>query len=192
MFRELIICLLCIHYISPQSNGVLTPGQQITPSQTCEDITPTTANDCTKVTRSNGDYCCYIEGMRNYSNEKKCITIPKTAYTGKSTVVHNDRVYTMTCPVATYVRTPLLKCGTGGQSSQEECSTFSSFAESCCYFDGVVEAGSPVTAEKGCYWLGNKYYKGRINWATMELNCNGEIIKLSLMALMLALSVLLF
>jgi hypothetical protein len=146
-------------------------------SFTCTDTTPNQAADCNgKLTNSN-NLCCYIETVQGEKN-KKCISVPKSSYSGSSVYVEDELTYSIDCGSNAPKQGIILKsCGPSNAISKKDCSTGSSFVDSCCYYSGT---GATITPKpnQGCYWLGTKY-DGETTWGGMPLECNSNYLTYS-------------
>jgi hypothetical protein len=145
----------------------------------CASTVPTKESDCFNASTDSGEYCCYLTGLINYSNEKLCLNIPQSAYTGETKYAYNNKVYNIACNFSG--KTTILEKCSGTPDSKKGCSTGSSFTNSCCYYE-KTKTDSPnekvQNTETGCYWLGTKY-SGEISWAGLKLSCSENFLTLS-------------
>lgn len=149
---------------------------------TCSDTQPVTASDCTNQ-QSFYNYCCYAKGLGS-RNDTLCYEIPKTAYSGSSSATLNGTTYSVNCGNVSQSFTPLAICGPSKPASVDDCKLGSTNLISCCYNSGYGNI-SPA-----CYNLQTKY-KGKLNWANIDLECSAEYLNFS-MILTLAFLIALF
>jgi hypothetical protein len=146
----------------------------------CSSTVPTKSGDCFSKSSNNREICCYLTGLNSYSNDKLCVSIPNSAFTGETKYSYDNKIYNIECdyPGTSSI---LEKCG-GTPDSKKGCSTGSSFTNSCCYYE-KTETESPNEKVKntktGCYWLGTKF-EGEISWAGLMLACNSSFLTYSL------------
>jgi hypothetical protein len=123
-------------------------------------------------------------------NKKMCRRIPYSAYyEDNSYETINDLVYKVTCN-GRYrgPATILEQCGNVVKASEakfEKCKEHSTLVNSCCFTNGNGNIA------KGCYWLGSKY-EGDINWAGVDLECNMNYLKFSLVVYLIFIFSILF
>jgi len=151
-------------------------SQNIIPTTlSCSNTSPKSANDCFNNLTNDDNICCYLSGVQTYANEKMCISIPSTSYVGDLSYILSKKTYNIQCRVSTSTPTFLKQCGFAGALSSSDCSTGSTFVNSCCYYSGTDVNKTP----QGCYWLGTKY-SGKTNWAGLSLECASNNIMISL------------
>ncbi len=172
----IIICTLAINLINTQSN--------ISTDYQCSSTKPTTATDCHSNNTSPSDFCCYLSGVQLFANTKLCLNIPKDSYNGDSQYNYNGVTYNISCPNSgSSSKTILKSCGPSDATGSMDCSTGSSFVNSCCY--NSLKDLSPV----GCYSLGSKF-EGKTKWAGLELECNSKYITFSSVLIIILISIL--
>ncbi len=153
----------------------------------CSKKTPSSQEDCTNLNSAGmyGDLCCYLESISE-SSEKKCISIPFSAYLSYVEYYNlNGILYKITCDIKNrYEKKNAVLNPCGGKVSHpnmKKCKKYSSYVDSCCYYNGKEEENEYVDlypdTEEGCYWLGAKY-KGTISWGGMKLKCNCQFLKI--------------
>ena len=155
-------------------------------SMSCSKSTPSSLKDCSQYNSPGmyGDLCCYYEPI-NSTIAKKCVSIPFSAYLSYVTYSSIDNtLYKVTCDNSTrYDKKEAVLNRCGGEvnnPSMKKCKKYSSYVDSCCYYNGNEEDNEygelyPST-DKGCYWLGAKY-KGTISWGGMKLKCDCQFLK---------------
>ena len=146
----------------------------------CSSTVPNSKGDCFGKSSSNGELCCYLTGLDAYSNDRLCLAIPTSAFSGESKYSYDNKIFNIECDY-TAPSSILEKCG-GTPDSRKGCSTGSSFTNSCCYYE-KTDTGSVNEKVKntntGCYWLGTKY-EGEISWAGLLLSCDSSFLTYSL------------
>lgn len=146
----------------------------------CSSTIPTSQSDCFNATTDSNQYCCYLTGINNYSDEKFCLNVPQTAYTGETKYAYDNKVYNIACDFSE--ETTILEKCPGEPTSKKGCSTGSSFTNSCCYYK-KIDTDSPnekvQNSDTGCYWLGTKF-NGDISWAGLKLSCSQNFLTFSI------------
>jgi hypothetical protein len=147
--------------------------------KSCTSFIPNSKEECSKFNDA-VNYCCY------YTNENKfydhCDFVNAAAYlTMANTTMYSGMNFTMNCGANT--QNNLKKCGIGKESSQQECSKFSSNYNSCCYYNHYGTSGCVMTDSKisGAYLNGN-----------VILECYNGIIKYSIMVSLFIVLIVLF
>jgi len=149
-------------------------------SSDCSSTLPTSKEDCYTKSLSNGELCCYLTGLNAYSSDKLCLGIPTSAFSGESKYSYDNKIYNIECNYSG-PSSILEKCG-GTPDSRKGCSTGSSFANSCCYYEQTETESvneKVKNTKTGCYWLGTKY-EGEISWAGLLLSCDSSFLTYSL------------
>ena len=143
----------------------------------CTDTIPFQASDCINKSTNTNNICCYIDSIQG-PRDRRCISIPKSSYSGSTVYVKEERTYSIDCGSGVSKQATILKsCGPSNAISKKDCSTGSSFVESCCYYTGKGATISPNPSQ-GCYWLGTKY-DGETTWGGMPLECASEHLTFS-------------
>lgn len=178
----LLISSLVFAIVNTQDQTTILPTDL-----SCEVTTPTRVEDCTQRKTNTGNKCCYLSGTLNYANEKLCLSLPPSTYAGRTSFYYSGKTYNINCQDNTHTPTILKSCGPKDitPTGKADCSTGSSFVNSCCWFAGINSSTSP----KGCYWLGTKY-SGDTTWGGLELNCNATFLSFSLSLLFFFLAAL--
>ena len=159
----------------------------------CDNITEAgNETDCTSVKLSNSnrypDYCCFYEQIDPKNDTQKfCRTVPYSSFYQEETYENiNDHLYKVTCKSDEGNKTYLEQCGDVNKGSNvdfEDCKEYSTLLNSCCFTEGNSDL------KKGCYWLGTKY-EGDIYWAGVDMECNLNYIKYSLVYLIFIFSII--
>jgi hypothetical protein len=145
----------------------------------CASTTPTTETDCFNASTDSSEYCCYLTGINSYANEKLCLNVPHTTYTGETKYAYNNKVYNIACDFSE--KTTILEKCSGEPTSKKGCSKGSSFTNSCCYYEKTETESTNEKVQNtdtGCYWLGTKY-SGEITWAGLNLSCKENFLTYS-------------
>ena len=155
----------------------------------CESETPSDLSDCSKYDSPGmyGDLCCFYK-RESTTEGSKCVTVPYSAYLNYVQYdTLNGTLYKVQCNYENKrynkAAAVLTKCGEDIKNpSMKKCKGYSSYVDSCCYYNGDVsdnEYGElfPKETERGCYWLGAKY-RGKISWGGMHLNCASTFLNL--------------
>ena len=155
----------------------------------CESETPSDLSDCSKYDSPGmyGDLCCFYK-RESTTEGSKCVSVPYSAYLNYVQYdTLNGTLYKVQCNYENKrynkAAAVLTKCGEDIKNpSMKKCKGYSSYVDSCCYYNGDVsdnEYGElfPKETERGCYWLGAKY-RGKISWGGMHLNCASTFLNL--------------
>ena len=155
----------------------------------CESETPSDLADCSKYDSPGmyGDLCCFYK-RESTTEGSKCVSVPYSAYLNYVQYdTLNGTLYKVQCNYENKrynkAAAVLTKCGEDIKNpSMKKCKGYSSYVDSCCYYNGDVsdnEYGElfPKETERGCYWLGAKY-RGKISWGGMHLNCVSTFLNL--------------
>lgn len=155
----------------------------------CESETPSNLSDCSKYDSPGmyGDLCCFYK-RESTTEGSKCVSVPYSAYLNYVQYdTLNGTLYKVQCNYENKrynkAAAVLTKCGEDIKNpSMKKCKGYSSYVDSCCYYNGDVsdnEYGElfPKETERGCYWLGAKY-RGKISWGGMHLNCVSTFLNL--------------
>lgn len=155
----------------------------------CESKTPSNLSDCSKYDSPGmyGDLCCFYK-RESTTEGSKCVSVPYSAYLNYVQYdTLNGTLYKVQCNYENKrynkAAAVLTKCGEDIKNpSMKKCKGYSSYVDSCCYYNGDVsdnEYGElfPKETERGCYWLGAKY-RGKISWGGMHLNCVSTFLNL--------------
>lgn len=155
----------------------------------CESETPSDLSDCSKYDSPGmyGDLCCFYK-RESTTEGSKCVSVPYSAYLNYVQYdTLNGTLYKVQCNYENKrynkAAAVLTKCGEDIKNpSMKKCKGYSSYVDSCCYYNGDVsdnEYGElfPKETERGCYWLGAKY-RGKISWGGMHLNCVSTFLNL--------------
>ena len=153
---------------------------------------PTEESQCSKYNSPGmyGDLCCFYKIHQGNSTGQgsKCVSVPYSAYLNYVQYdTLNGTLYKVQCNYENKrynkAAAVLTKCGEDIKNpSMKKCKGYSSYVDSCCYYNGDVsdnEYGElfPKETERGCYWLGAKY-RGKISWGGMHLNCASTFLNL--------------
>lgn len=155
----------------------------------CESQTPSDLSHCSKYDSPGmyGDLCCFYK-RESTTEGSKCVSVPYSAYLNYVQYdTLNGTLYKVQCNYENKrynkAAAVLTKCGEDIKNpSMKKCKGYSSYVDSCCYYNGDVsdnEYGElfPKETERGCYWLGAKY-RGKISWGGMHLNCVSTFLNL--------------
>ena len=147
------------------------------------------------------DMCCYYELVKTDQEEeptpeKLCRPIPYSARMDINYDIIDNKLYKVTCNPQELEGTKkkeitvLQRCGEDvSDPSVKKCKEYSSYVDSCCYWNGMDTIGNNLRPypdpqkdggqSRGCYWLGAKF-DGEIYWGTMKLQCSSFYQKISL------------
>lgn len=170
-----LVFLFFIDIIYSQTSGT----NNLSVSQ-CNSVTPSAVTDCYKAEsqiNNKDEKCCYLEGYSD-STKKMCLDIPKIAYVDSPIYKYNGVLYKIQCNGLSVSATTLSRCAIDFPTGTVDCSTASSYTESCCY----------SSDDKKCYLLGAKY-QGKTVWNNLNLDCiscflNVNLWKISLFLLL--------
>ncbi len=147
-------------------------------SQTCMSFKPKNVQDCTSI-KSDNEYCCHLSASNLPQDiANRCYTLPKTAYSGDSTIVVDNYSYFIDCGVKV-TKTALPSCGAPDAAGKKNCMKGATFTNSCCW----------DLDNKKCVWLGTKY-TGQTKWAKLNLECSAADLSVSLMIIFAILSII--
>jgi hypothetical protein len=157
----------------------------------CEKEKPSDLTNCSQYDSPGmyGDLCCFYKIYNgSTTDQSKCVSVPYSAYLNYVEYDTLDGIlYEVYCNYKNKrynkAAAVLTKCGEDIKNpSMKKCKGYSSYVDSCCYYNGEVsdnEYGDlfPKDTERGCYWLGAKY-RGKISWGGMHLNCASTFLNL--------------
>ncbi len=132
--------------------------------------------------------CCFLNPLypKNTNITSKCKTVPYSSYfKGYKRDYIDNVLYEVKCPEYNITTLALEKCGKNEAKSLDDCKKYSTFVDSCCFFNEVYDDRANNEGEEKleinkCYWLGSKY-EGTIKWAGAELKCYNKKLNISLL-----------
>jgi hypothetical protein len=165
-------------------------------NQNCESTNPTTQTDCYNRVTLTDNKCCYLSGLGTYSNQRMCLNVPISSFSGEKQIEYEGKAWAISCNTGSNDNYSILeRCVNFESMSLNGCSTASSFTESCCFYDkpSVVSSTNQkvLNTPTGCYKLGTKYF-GTINWAGLKLECNTKFIQSSIYLIFVSLLFVIF
>lgn len=189
MHNFFLIIILLLNFSLPISSG-----------NTCDQHnSPSSEEDCFAYDGNtlHDAQCCFYKPVDTSKDlQNICRSIPFSARINslKYDVIENV-LYEVKCNGEIYKNDSILNiCAeevNPKDASVKKCQKYSSFVDSCCYYDKDDQPNLAYLNPKpthGCYWLGSKY-KGKITWGGLKLKCGGHFNKLNIYMILLTLMI---